>query len=297
MFDDNKIVIFDTFDTSGLSKPANTLIEKISNAIGIIYEPTRIRRLARAEQYKRIRETETNIQIRAMDRKEVEEIRKQQNMESILFQATNGVSENADASKMNDDWIVNFFEQARNISDKQMQELWARLLAREANNPGSFSRRTVNLLNDLDKTDAELYEKLYSFCWCVDDKNIPLIFDIEADIYQNNGISLQNIHHLENIGLINTNTLADFKPTYKDLDNLSMIDFRTLAELKPTEEKVTIQYFNQSLALEIPKKSKRLKSIFWTKSGIELMSVCEGAPIDGFMEYVKDQWKEFLPKE
>jgi hypothetical protein len=32
-----------------LSKPATVLVEKICNAVGVVYEPTRIKRKARAE--------------------------------------------------------------------------------------------------------------------------------------------------------------------------------------------------------------------------------------------------------
>lgn len=34
---------------SGLSEPGTKLIEKISDAIGVLYEPTRIRKKAKAE--------------------------------------------------------------------------------------------------------------------------------------------------------------------------------------------------------------------------------------------------------
>jgi hypothetical protein len=34
---------------AAISKPANTLIEKVSSALGILYEPARIKRAAHAE--------------------------------------------------------------------------------------------------------------------------------------------------------------------------------------------------------------------------------------------------------
>ena len=36
------------------------------------------------------------------------------------------------------DWFVRFFEASGNISNEQMQELWARVLAGEVNTPGTF---------------------------------------------------------------------------------------------------------------------------------------------------------------
>jgi hypothetical protein len=38
----------------------------------------------------------------------------------------------------------------------EMQNLWAQVLAGEANSPGTYSKRTVNFLSSLDKKDAAL---------------------------------------------------------------------------------------------------------------------------------------------
>ena len=56
---------------------------------------------------------------------------------------------------MSDDWIANFFDKCRNVSDREMQDLWARVLAGEANTPGSYSKRTVNFLTTLDSEEAD----------------------------------------------------------------------------------------------------------------------------------------------
>lgn len=46
MSDENK---FSLMDLGEVSQPITTFIEKISSAIGVIYEPTNIKRLAKAE--------------------------------------------------------------------------------------------------------------------------------------------------------------------------------------------------------------------------------------------------------
>ena len=40
---------FSLINLSGLSKPATVLIEKISNAVGMVWEPRQIRRVAQAK--------------------------------------------------------------------------------------------------------------------------------------------------------------------------------------------------------------------------------------------------------
>ena len=69
-----------------LSKPATVLIEKISDAIGGIFRPYQIRRIAQAEgEAEKIRTLSqieiTDLQRRAIQRFVVEEAKKQQNIE------------------------------------------------------------------------------------------------------------------------------------------------------------------------------------------------------------------------
>ena len=70
-----------------LSKPANTLIEKISDAIGGIFKPYQIRRIAQAEtEAEKMRAVSqikiTHLQRRALHRFLAEEAKKQDNIET-----------------------------------------------------------------------------------------------------------------------------------------------------------------------------------------------------------------------
>src|SRR5438045_3237989 len=134
-----------------LSKPATVLIEKISDAVGGIFKPYQIVRVAKAEAEAETVRAESQIQItdlhrRAMHRFLEEEAKKQSNIEGITQGALPLLSETAVPEKLDDDWITNFFDKSRIVSDEDMQELWSRVLAGEANYPGAFSRKTVNLL-------------------------------------------------------------------------------------------------------------------------------------------------------
>jgi len=133
-----------------LTKPATVLIEKISEAIGGIFRPHQIRRIAEAEaeasRIKTVSEIEiTDLQRRAIQRFFSEEAKKQQNIESITAMALPQLAEHASPENIEDDWITNFFDKCRLISDLDMQTLWSRLLSGEANSPGRFSKRTINV--------------------------------------------------------------------------------------------------------------------------------------------------------
>ena len=125
-----------------LSKPANTLIEKISDAIGGLYKPFQIRRVAEAEadadNIRAVAHIEvTELQHRAMSRLFAEEAKKQHNIEAITLKALPDIKPESQPKNVEDDWIINFFDKCRLISDEQMQSLWARILAGETNSPGN----------------------------------------------------------------------------------------------------------------------------------------------------------------
>jgi hypothetical protein len=267
-----------------LSKPADTLIKKVSNAVGGLFAPHQIKRMARAEAEAAMIKAQSEIQItdlhrRAMHRFVEEEAKKQKNIESIASKAIPHLSSTADADKIEDDWVTNFFDKSRIVSDEEMQTLWANVLAGEANQPGSYSKRTVNLLGDLDKIDAELFAKLCSFGWQIGGI-VPLVFDVQDDIYTKHDITFVALTHLESIGLVR-------------FDNFS--GFRRLKLPK----RFSFQYFETPLPLEMTKESDNelpIGKVLLTKVGQELAPICGSKPVDGFMEYVRDKWKEHLPK-
>ncbi|WP_048608561.1 hypothetical protein [Providencia rettgeri] len=83
MADGNSII-----NLGDLAKPATVLIEKVSNAVGVLYEPRRIRKKAEAEaeaeKIKALAGIElTEIQQRGIERLVHQEARKQENIESI----------------------------------------------------------------------------------------------------------------------------------------------------------------------------------------------------------------------
>ena len=194
-----------------LTKPATLLIEKVSDAVGGLAKPYQIVRVEKAEAEARRIKVESEIQIddlrmRAAQRFLAEEMQKQSNMESIIKKAIPRLNRHASPDRMENDWISNFFDKNRIISDSDMQELWARILAGEANMPGTFSRKTVNLMADLEKRDAEIFRNLCRFVWeAQDPKLVPVVFDLNHDIYNRHGIAFDSCTHLEALGLVQLN--------------------------------------------------------------------------------------------
>jgi hypothetical protein len=267
-----------------LSKPADTLIKKVSKAVGGIFEPYQIKRIAKAEAEAMVIKAQGEIQItdlhrRAMHRFVEEEAQRQKNIEDITAKALPQLSAGAKPDAVADDWITNFFDKSRIVSDAQMQDLWSRVLAGEANAPGSFSKRTVNFLSDLDKVDAKIFSDLCGFVWVIG-PYFPLVFDAHAEIYNRNGVTFDSLTHLDNIGLIKFDNLAGFAR-------------------RGLPKKFPAYYYGRPLLLEMPEDTENQIEVgkaLMTQTGSELAPICGSKPVAGFWEYVCDTWKQHLPE-
>ena len=270
-------------DLSDLSKPAVVLVEKISEGVGEIAAPWQIKRVAKAEAEAAIIKAQseikkTDLYRRAERRRIKEDMRDQKNIEDITAKAIPHLNEEAKPDAMEDDWVANFFDKCRTVSDNEMQRLWARVLASEANAPSTYSKRTVNFIAELDKSEAELFTKLCGFGWQIDDF-IPLVFDEKAEIYNGHGINLDALSHLESIGLIQFQALGFMWSNFS--------------------QRFFADYYDKRLSLDLPKDTgNKLKigKTRLTKIGQELAPICGSKPVAGFYEYVKIQWKQYLPK-
>jgi hypothetical protein len=265
---------------SEISKPATALVEKVSDAIGGICKPWQIRRIALAEADAELIKAKSKLKInglehRALQRFINEESKKQKNIEDITIKSLPLVNDNAHPQNMEDDWISNFYDKCRLISDDEMQYLWSKVLAGEANIPGTFSKRTVNLLSSLDKNDAILFRSLCGYCWSFT-KNDPVIFDVSNEIYNKNNINFNTLKHLDDIGLLN-------------FDSFGSIALKDIPQIFVTS------YYDKYISIKFEfENNNRLNigHILLSKSGQELMHICDSSPVPGFFDYTINKWSQ-----
>ncbi|TGK38486.1 DUF2806 domain-containing protein [Leptospira gomenensis] len=261
-----------------VSKPVTVLIEKISNAVGIIYEPTRIRRNARAEaDALKIRATAEvemhDIQKRAIERLIGEEVKRQENIEAIIDKAIPEIKESAEPENIDQDWLMNFFDKAKLITTEEMQSLWSKVLSSESNKPGSFSKRTVNFLSSLEKKDAELFTRLMSFSINLSPRRVFIYNEYDEEVKQC-GILYSHLAHLETIGLI----------------KYSSIGFSINIML----DSIPIPYFEKLMFMDFPTDQLRnfdLGKVVLTETGLELSRICYSIPNDTAIDYLLKKWQ------
>lgn len=143
-----------------------------------------------------------------------------------------------DSSKPNDikidnDFFWNTIEHAKTVSNDEMQELVAKIIAGEYNKPGSYSMSTLQTLKMLGKSELELFENICSLCF--DSYHIPKsVFSSTDDILNilsNLGVHFGILQELQNLGLILPNDMTN---NYEN----------------PEKKKYPIQYANRIIIFE-----------------------------------------------
>jgi hypothetical protein len=289
-----------------LAAPATKLIEKVSDATGALFEPHRIIRKAKAEargevEAAKIRtrgEIEVeNARLEALDRadrewkyhKEEKERERTENILGKTWLMLEGYDVDPDA--INVDWLLLLFDKARLVSDDQMQTLWARVLAGEAKEPGSFSKRCLDFLSTLEKDEANLFT---SFCgFVIHDAGGPFPWVrpelLPYPLDTQNQIAGEMLAHLDSIGLITypTNTIY--------INNVRWYD----------HPRVQIRYFEEerTFRIESPDPKKGMYAlpygpVSFTAIGRQLFRIAGAQSIPGFFDFLESAWtKEGVQRE
>lgn len=144
------------------------------------------------------------VRRRGLERLAAEETKKQNNLEAVYgktFQLLDPGVSSTTIEQIDEDLIVFHSEKARLVSDKEMQILWARVLASEAEVPGSFSKRTLEILSVLEKTEAHLFTSVCRFV-VQDSRAVAAILQPEPNVDLPTILHGSWANHLSTLGLV-----------------------------------------------------------------------------------------------
>lgn len=103
------------------------------------------------------------------------------------------------------DWHTRYYEACGNVSDEDLQTLWAKILAGEIRKPGSYSLRTLEHLRNLTKEEATLFLK-------ISNKSLKIQYDVLLPSFpsfsEKSGIKFSDILRLEDCGLIKRSSMS-----------------------------------------------------------------------------------------
>jgi hypothetical protein len=217
-------------DVVGLSKPVEKLIDIVSNTLGGVLEPIQRKRLskARAEEINIISEALRNnadlpieyksdyLQISTLDssglreraalRLLFQELKKQQNIDKVIDKAYDILENDNEGSDepVNPDWFTRLMNSVEDISDEQMQEVWGKILAGEVREPNTFSFRTLDVVKNLTKDEAFLFDRVSSFAIQFNESLLLPHMDQLLKLY---GVNYMDIVRLNQCGLVSTDGL------------------------------------------------------------------------------------------
>ncbi|MBS1544478.1 MAG: DUF2806 domain-containing protein [Bacteroidetes bacterium] len=265
-------------------KAIEKLIDVVSKAIGTLYKPRAMRKEADAKAYEietieraksraiaegKLVEADTydRIQERLLHR----EVRRQRNIDNVSEIAAQQLNNDNSASDepIDEDWTSRFFNIVEDVSDGEMQELWGRILAGEVRQPKSYSLRTLELLKNLTKREAEAFTNASNYV--ISSWNSPFIYKGQvSDFLDKHGLSFEERLLLTEIGLLQS-------------------DVTITRGLKQEEQDSLIYFESGRYIIKALKKANttenRIEIFRFTKIGEELLKLMNPNPSE---QYVRD---------
>lgn len=262
-------------------KEVEKLISVVSSGIGTLYHPRKIRKEADAQAYA-IRvlskaQAEANAEARLIEietedricrRIAAKEIRRQENIDSVVEMAAGNLDgEEVSEKPVDIDWATRFFEIVQDVSREEMIIIWAKILAKEIKEPSTFSIRTLEVLRNITAEEALTFEKVSQFFLS---QNGIFIYN-NHDVLNKYGVHYVDLALLTECGLLQT---GDF----------------VVKNFRPASDKETtsiILYGKYVMLLKMPAGSKvvDIPVVLLTKVGQELYGLLEPKTS---LEYMKD---------
>ena len=266
----------------GLGEAAKLLIEKVSNAVGWVITRDTPMKIAMQSFIEDVKKSDLDPISKAALISNANTIVKEYcNQAAILQKALISIQDNAKPDLVEDDWISQFMDKARLISDSEFQVIWGRILAEECNRPGCIPRSLLHTLEQMDRFDAEQFTLLCSFSiYTIDNDGKAyspiIIWKHMEELYEKKGISFDGLVNLKALGLIDT-SIGKLNPEYTSQYNVFPSD---------------IHYFDKSYQPLENMNQIPVGNVIFTKTGQALCQVIETKGHENFVEeYCIPYWK------
>jgi Protein of unknown function (DUF2806) len=142
--------------------------------------------------------------IKIAKRKLSEWEREIENQDQILKLAEPKINPISHELEQNNDLLNSILDQAKGVSDPEMQYYLSKILASEYNQPNTISKKTIQIVNSLTKVELELFTK-YATLFNFHTDNMPTEFWADpVDFFKLGYNYSSDFLRLEELGLINT---------------------------------------------------------------------------------------------
>ena len=174
---------------------------------------------------------------------------------------------------VDDEWLGMYDNISKNVTDKDMQTVWAKILASKCEDGNSVSKKLLQVLQVMNSKDAEIFSYLCSHSVMIlnsdDDTKYPLFFYPNKDLldyyniifYNENYVNYNNISNLSNLGLINFNVYNRSK-------------------IYNGSNRVFFSYYRKKICIFLKYEGIEIGHITYTRCGAELVNLL----YDGMLE-------------
>jgi hypothetical protein len=277
----DKIVVFDV-NLNGLSKAAERAAKIIDDHLApraSIKKAMAEVEVARLEAQRDVEKSRGRFELasfeyRAHARLSEEAARHQENIEKVAALALKSLPDSARPEDVERDWLTFFFERCRGVTNEEMQSMWSKVLSEELIEPGSISRKTIEVVNLLDKNLAHRFTALCSFVCVIDGLPCSLVYEPAPPTLQIVGLGYADALELADAGLI----------------RMQLVDGTTFTSKGPPDYKLKVTYFGREFVLT-PKGSFNHGRITLTQAGVELYSIAGAQPHQGCFEKMLACWE------
>lgn len=275
---------YSIINLDGISEVAVLLIEKISDAIGWIASKNTPEKEAIQTFIEDIKDSNFDpITKSALISNANTIVKDYCNQASILQNALMSLRSDAKPGDVDNDWISQFMNKAKLVSDPEFQIIWGRILAEECNTPGYVPRSLLHVLEQMDRNDAEKFTAICALSVYTMEGNTkeytPIIIDEHmGDYYSDKGVRLSDLIDLQALGLINV-----------DISALS-----TGYTLKFDSSPVIIYYYDNTYVLPNGIKQFSVGNVIFTKIG---QALCHAIEVDGHEDFFDKICSPFWEKD
>lgn len=202
-----------------------------------------------------------SINERAQNRLEVLEKNRQKNIEDVLRVSQNIILQDklpVNQNQIDRDWFTRVINNAQDVSDTEMKLMWSKVLAGEIKHPKSYSLRTLDVLKNMTKDDAQMIIGITPYI-LRDFDNHAFIFNEGKD---NSMVEFSKILYLMELGIIDPNI------------SLSITEsFDKTVEDKSNEAK----YWNQNVGIILKTNLDRLDfpAFGFTSIGMQILTLID----------------------
>ncbi|WP_143023312.1 DUF2806 domain-containing protein [Sphingomonas sp. NFR15] len=167
-------------DLAGFGKIGTEIVKMFGKATGVMYRPKAIRDEAdakaheimvlaqaqsRADALTKLRADDVNFELqrRAAHRIVATAVQEQTNLENIVEASLTITSQapNDESQPLDEGWFARFVDDAKKVTQLELQQVWATLLSRQAGG-SKFSLRLLDNLKNMSPEDIAAFEK---FVW------------------------------------------------------------------------------------------------------------------------------------